>query len=159
MATYASNQTYERIFVTDVKDVYFNSNPFDRTPNDKIIVTGEVIKYNEEPWNAEHLQINLGVVGMSILDKEVYNVGIFGGSAELVVALCKDIYLMSVGKLRVADQTSFNYLINNSYKDKVIRTSIQDLFAVHLQVVASGKVVFDLSSINKYTIVHQYDRL
>lgn len=159
IATYARGTDHEKIFITDVKDVYFNSNPFDRTPNDKLIVTGEVIKYNEEPWNTEHLQINLGVAGLSILDQEVYNVGVFGGSAELVVSICKDIYLMSVGKLRVADQTSFNYLINNSYKDKVVCTSINDLFAVHLQVVASGRVNFDLNNINKYTIVHQYDRL
>ena len=159
IATYASDTDHEKIFITDVKDVYFNSNPFDRTPNDKLIVTGEVVKYNEEPWNAEHLQINLGVAGMSILDKEVHNVGVFGGSAEIVIAICKDIYLMSVGKLKVADQTSFNYLINNSYKDKVVYTSIDDLYAVHLQVVASGRVKFDLNNINKYTIVHQYDRL
>jgi hypothetical protein len=84
---------------------------------------------------------------------------VFGGSAELVISICKDIYLMSVGKLKVADQTSFNYLINNSYKDKVVHTSINDLFAVHLQVIASGKVAFDLNDINKYIIVHQYDRL
>ena len=159
IATYASDTDHEKIFITDVKDVYFNSNPFDRTPNDKLIVTGEVIKYNEEPWNTEHLQVNLGVAGMSILDKEVHNVGVFGGSAELVISICKDIYLMSVGKLKVADQTSFNYLINNSYKDKVIHTSIDDLFAVHLQVVASGRIDFDLNNISKYTIVHQYDRL
>lgn len=159
IATYASDTDHKKIFITDVKDVYFNSNPFDRTPNDKLIVTGEVIKYNEDAWNMEHLQVNLGVAGMSILDKEVHNVGVFGGNAKLVIALCKDIYLMSVGKLKVADQTSFNYLINNLYKDKVIHTSINDLFAVHLHVVAAGKVQFDLNNINKYTIVHQYDRL
>ena len=159
IATYASDTDHEKIFITDVKDVYFNSNPFDRTPKDKIIATGEVIKYNEDAWNAEHLQVNLGVAGMSILDKEVHNVGVFGGNAKLVIALCKDIYLMSVGKLKVADQTSFNYLINNSYKDVVVCTSINDLFAVHLHVVAAGKVQFDLNSINNYTIVHQYDRL
>jgi len=159
IATYVSDTDHKKIFITDVKDVYFNSNPFDRTPNDKLIVTGEVIKYNEDAWNMEHLQVNLGVAGMSILDKEVHNVGVFGGNAKLVVALCKDIYLMSVGKLKVADQTSFNYLINNLYKDKVIYTSINDLFAVHLHVIASGKVQFDLNNINKYTIVHQYDRL
>ncbi len=159
IATYASDTDHEKIFITDVKDVYFNSNPFDRTPGDKIIATGEVIRYSEDAWNTEHLQVNLGVAGMSILDKEVYNVGVFGGNAKLVIALCKDIYLMSVGKLKVADQTSFNYLINNSYKDVVVYTSIDDLFAVHLHVVAAGKVQFDLNSINKYTIVHQYDRL
>lgn len=159
IATYANDTDHEKIFITDVKDVYFNSNPFDRTPKDGLIVTGEVIKYNEDAWNAEHLQVNLGVAGMSILDKEVHNVGVFGGGAKLVVSLCKDIYIMSVGKLKVADQTSFNYLINNSYKDKVIHTSIEDFFAVHLHVVSTGQVKFDLESINKYTIVHQYDRL
>lgn len=159
IATYADGTDCDKIFITDVKDVYFNSNPFDRTPSDKLIVTGEVVKYNEDAWNTEHLQVNLGVAGMSILDKEVHNVGVFGGNAELVVALCRDIYLMSVGKLKVADQTSFNYLINNSYKDRVVHTSINDLFAIHLHVVAAGKVQFNLNDINKYSIVHQYDRL
>ena len=73
--------------------------------------------------------------------------------------LCRDIYLLSCGKPLVADQTSFNYLIRNGYRKKTTLTSIQDYFAVHLHVVSTGQIKLDLSKINDYIIVHQYDRL
>jgi hypothetical protein len=75
------------------------------------------------------------------------------------MTMCRDIYLLSCGKPLVADQTSFNYLIRNSYKDKTTFTSIGDNFAVHLHVVSTGQVELDLTKLNDYIIVHQYDRL
>ena len=93
------------------------------------------------------------------MDKEVYNVGVFGGKTELVKEIARDIYLLSVGKPLVADQTSFNYLIQTTYKDKTIFTNLDNNFAVHLHVIASGKIKFDLKTIDNYLIVHQWDRL
>ena len=66
---------------------------------------------------------------------------------------------MSVGKKLVADQTSFNYLIQTSYKDDVMFTDLTNNFAVHLDVIAKGFVQFDMNTIDRYFIVHQYDRL
>lgn len=152
--------SFDKVLITDVRDVYFNTDPFEKIPNDKIISSSEVIRYVDEDWNKRHLYTNLTMIGIeTIINEEVYNVGVFGGNSKLVSDISKDIYLLSVGKPLVADQTSFNYLIQTIYKDKVVFTGIKDKFAVHLHVVAAGKVEFDLSTISEYPIVHQYDRL
>jgi hypothetical protein len=157
---YLENNFYDKILITDVKDVYFNRNPFNEIPNDKIIATSEEITYNNEDWNKNHLYYNLGLIGINkLINKEVYNVGIFGGSHNLVKSMCEDIYLMSIGKHKVADQTSFNYLIQTKYKYNTIYTGLKNNFAVHLHVINAGLIDFDLSKIPNYCIVHQYDRL
>jgi len=149
--------TYRKVLITDVKDVYFNSDPFSSIEIDKILATGEIIRYKDEAWNQSHLHYNLGVIGLNtLIDKQVYNVGVFGGGYEIIKNICADIYLMSVGKYRVADQTSYNYLIQTKYKDK---TSFTNDIAIHLHVINAGLVPFDLNTIPNYKIVHQYDRI
>lgn len=159
ISQYLDETNYTKVFTTDVKDVYFNKSPFDRTPEYGIIATGEVIKYNEDQWNMKHLITNLGIFGIELIDKEVFNVGVFGGGMKDVKNICKDIYLLSCGKPLVADQTSFNYLIREAYKDQTILTSINDQFAIHLHVVSTGQINFNLDELSNYTIVHQYDRI
>jgi hypothetical protein len=156
---FLKDSSYEKVFMTDVKDVYFNKSPFLQLPTQGILATGEVIKYSEDPWNTRHLLTNLGLFGHALLDEEVLNVGVFGGGLKDVTDICRDIYLLSCGKPLVADQTSFNYLIRNGYADKTVVTSINDEFAVHLHVVSTGQVKFDINKLQNYTIVHQYDRL
>lgn len=156
---YLSESKYDKVLVTDVKDVKFNSNPFDKLPADKLVATGEVIKYKDDNWNMQHLLYNIGIFGFDFKEEEVLNVGVFGGSADLVRDISRDIFLLSVGKPKVADQTSFNYLARTLYKDKFIFTSIEDKIAVHLQVIVNGSVEFDYNTIPDYPIVHQYDRI
>lgn len=157
--SYLQENKFNKILITDVKDVYFNSNPFDTIPSDKIIATSECITYNSHPWNTEHIVANLGVFSSVLFDKEVYNVGVFGGGYDLIKSISSDIYLMSAGKPKVADQTSFNYLINTIYKNNVVFTNLNDLFAVHLHVINEGHVPFNINTTSKYKIVHQYDRI
>lgn len=157
---FLQNETFDKILITDVKDVYFNKNPFDQISDAMITATSEEIIYENHDWNRTHIHYNLGVIGLStLLDKQVYNVGVFGGPYELIKQMCADIYLMSIGKPKVADQTSFNYLIQTKYKDLTNFTGLQDKLAVHLHVINEGAVPFDLNTIPEYTIVHQYDRL
>ena len=156
----AENPNIEKVLVTDVSDVKFQRNPFKEIPDDKLIATGEVIKYGEEMWNFDHLRYNIGLTAYEFKEEEVLNVGVFGGPARLVEAISRDIYLLSVGKVKVADQTSFNYLVRTHYKDKTKLTSLKHNYAVHLQVIVDGKVPnFDYDRIKHYAIVHQYDRI
>jgi len=158
--SYLKTSNHDRVIITDVRDVYFNENPFNELNTEKITATSEVIKYNDEQWNKEHVYINLSLIGLELLsDKQVYNVGVWGGPHKLVMDMCADIYLLSVGKLKVADQTSFNYLIQTKYKEQTIFTSLDDKFAVHLHVINAGLVDFDLDTVSQYKIVHQYDRI
>ena len=151
---------YDKVLITDVRDVYFNRDPFEYVPHNLIIASSEVVKYENEDWNKRHLFVNLGGIGTdTLIDKEVYNVGVFGGCGHYVRNICRDIYLMSIGKKLVADQTSFNYLIQTTYKDDVMFTDLSNNFAVHLDVIAKGFVPFDMNTLDRYFIVHQYDRL
>lgn len=158
ISNFLRNTKYEKVFITDVKDVIFTKSPFPRVPKEGIIATGEAIKYNQHQWNLEHLYTNLGLIGFDIVEEEVLNVGVFGGGQEDVRSICKDIYLMSCGKLKVADQTSFNYLTRSSYKHKTTFTTLEDKFTVHLHVIKEGAVNFNLNTLKDYTVIHQYDR-
>lgn len=151
----------DNIIVTDVSDVRFNSSkfPFDFLSPTHLVATSEMIKYKEHNWNYEHLHYNLGILGKQIENEEVLNVGVFGGPSTLVKNLSRDIYLMSVGKPKVADQTSFNFLARTTYLDKFIFSQLKDKFAIHCHVINEGKVKFDLNTLEEYTIIHQYDRL
>jgi hypothetical protein len=157
---FLQNNVYDKILITDVRDVYFNSNPFDSISTTSITATSEEIIYEDEEWNKNHIHYNLGIIGLqTLLYKPVYNVGVFGGGYELIKEICADIYLMSVGKYKVADQTSYNYLIQTKYKDKTIFTDLKNNLAVHLHVINAGLVNFNLNNIKNYKIVHQYDRI
>jgi hypothetical protein len=157
---YLLDNEFDKVLITDVKDVYFNTDPFPRIWPLGLTVTSEEVIYEDEQWNFNHIYTNLGMIGVEKLrNKPVYNVGVFGGGYELVKNICADIYLMSVGKQKVADQTSFNYLIQTSYKPNTLYFDLGANFAVHLHVINAGLVPFDLNNINDYSIVHQYDRI
>lgn len=157
---FLQNNTYNKVLITDVKDVYFNDNPFNFLDSTLLTATSEEVIYENEEWNKEHIHYNLGLIGLeTLLDKPVYNVGVFGGGYEVVKEICADIYLMSVGKYKVADQTSYNYLIQTKYKNNTIFTDLNDNLAVHLHVINAGLVKFDLTNIKNYKIIHQYDRI
>jgi hypothetical protein len=157
---YLQTVEHENVIITDVRDVYFNENPFNSLDPIKLTATSEMILYNDEEWNRQHVYTNLGLIGVDLLlDKPVYNVGVWGGPHELVKQLCADIYLLSVGRHKVADQTSFNYLIQTKYKEQTNFTTLDDKFAVHLHVINAGIVPFDLNTVSQYKIVHQYDRI
>ncbi len=157
---YLQNNTYEKVLITDVRDVYFNNNPFPNINSDFLVATSEEIIYEDEEWNKNHIHYNLGIIGLEKLSNQpVYNVGVFGGGHELMKEICADIYLMSVGKYKVADQTSYNYLIQTKYKNKTIFTDLKDKLAVHLHVINAGLIEFDMNNIKEYNIIHQYDRI
>lgn len=152
-------ETYNKILITDVRDVYFNYDPFPKIPDSGLIASSEEIYYKDHHWNRSHLSTNLGIIGRELLSKPVYNVGVFGGSYSMVKDLCADIYLISAGKWWVADQTSFNYLIQTKYYPFTQFTDLSDKFAAHLHVVNEGHVSFDYDSRREYAIIHQYDRI
>ena len=157
---YLKDKDYNKVLITDVKDVFFNSDPFTEIDADKLTASSEEITYSQDSWNMDHLYTNLGLCGVELMSEEkVYNVGVFGGGLELVKNICMDIFLLSSGKFKVADQTSFNYLINTKYKKETKFSGLLDNFAVHLHVVNSGLVNFDLKDLDNYKILHQYDRI
>ena len=152
-----------KVILTDINDVKFNSNPFEHNifeSNDGIIATSEQITFENERWNFECLKATLGIFSLGdIKEKTINCAGVIAGSAGILSKLCADIYLLCIGKSRNADQIAFNYLINGSYKHQTKFSDVNDNFAIHLHVIAHNLVPFDLSKIDNYSIIHQYDRL
>jgi hypothetical protein len=150
------------ILLTDVNDVVFNGNPFEwlESKNHKGIVASseEVIHANEE-WNLLNYYTTFGIITSLYTQTKIYNAGTIAGTAKEVSDLCKDIYLLTLHKSRNADQAAYNYLIQNSYKDKTLFTDLNDKWGVHLHLVNQNKVQFDLNTIDEYKIIHQYDRI
>lgn len=152
-----------KVLLTDINDVKFNSNPFEHDvfiSNNGIIATSEEITFENETWNFDCLKSTFGILSLGdIKEKNINCAGVIGGSAGILSKLCADIYLLCIGKSRNADQVAFNYLINGSYNQQTKFSDIKDNFAIHLHVIAHGLVSFDLSKLNNYSIIHQYDRL
>lgn len=156
---YLTQNEFDNVLITDVKDVIINKRPFDSSANGMIIASSEEILYKDHAWNREHMESSFGLASQDILDCPVYNVGVLYGGGSIVKQLCMDIYLNAMTKHKVADQTSYNYLIQKAYKRKTIFTDLSDRWAVHLHVINEGRVAFDLNTIKEFTIIHQYDRL
>jgi hypothetical protein len=150
------------VLLTDVNDIVFNGNPFIwlRNKNFKgIVASSEEVTHEEETWNLENYWTTFGIITEFHKNTKVYNAGTISGTAQEVANLCRDIYLLSINKPRNADQAAYNYLIQNSYKDKTLFTDLSDKWVLHLHVINQKQVPFDLNSIKDYTIIHQYDRL
>ena len=68
-------------------------------------------------------------------------------------------HVLSINKSKNADQAAYNYLIQNSYKEKTLFTDLNDKWGVHLHVINQKLVDFNLENLKEYVIIHQYDRI
>jgi hypothetical protein len=150
-----TNKSYEKVLITDVKDLVVIKNPFTRELKKQIVVSSEMIVYKDHHWNKQHILHTLGVASYYMLEEEIYNVGCIESLRDLSL----EIYLIAKNVDKVADQTAFNFLIQTSYKDKVHFSRLDEKWGVHLHVVGEGYIPFDYNTLEDYTIIHQYDRI
>jgi hypothetical protein len=168
---------YDYVVATDVKDVYFQSNPFEALKGHKLVVATEGLKYKDEPWGRENLLHSYGpYVYEHFKENEIYNVGTFGGKSDYVRDMFFHIYTNGTYRpIPICDQAVFNVLINtHPFKDIVHKTNdwaaelgtIMDpskieQFRPNLLVVEpffEGGLLQDYKE-HLYPIVHQYDRV
>ena len=179
---------YEYVITTDVKDVYFQADPFKWLDYHNIgvrdmhqLVAGsECLKYKDESWGNENLMQCYGPYIHDIFkDNEIYNVGVLGGSAEYIKDLVFNIFSNGVGRpIPIVDQAVFNVLINTQpYKNVVLRATQASGWACQAGTVADPTkmdrfrpnltepepefkdgVVYT-SKGTPFSIVHQYDRV
>lgn len=174
---------YEFVITTDVKDVYFQSNPFEYLEDNlsgehwKLIAASEGLKYKDESWGNENLLQAYGpYVHALFKDSEIFNVGTVGGTSEYVKDLVFNIFTNGTNRpIPICDQAVFNVLINTQpYVDV---TYLCDDWACEAGTVADpskidgfrpnlliGEPKFEKGVVkhksNKvYPIVHQYDRV
>jgi hypothetical protein len=117
-------QDYSYVVTTDVKDVYFQTNPIvwlELHLKDKKLVAGsESIRYRDEPWGNENLMQTYGpYVHNQFKDNEIYNVGTIGGRSEYVKDLVFNILFNAINRpIPIVDQAVYNVLIQTQpYKD------------------------------------------
>lgn len=181
-------QKYNLVITTDIKDVYFQTDPFKWLDYHNIgvkdmhqIVAGsECLKYKDESWGNENLLQAYGPYVHSLFkENEIFNVGVLGGSAEYIKDLVFNIFTNATNRpIPIVDQAVFNVLIQTQpYKDVVLQATQASGWACQAGTVADptkmdtfrpnlleDEPIFVngevLTSKGKpFCIVHQYDRV
>ena len=170
-------QFYDYVVTTDVKDVYFQADPFKFLVDRKLVIASEGLKYKDEPWGNENLFQAYGpYVYEKFKDNEIFNVGTFGGKSEYVKDMVFHIFTNGINRpITICDQAVFNVLLNTQpFKDIATKT---------IQWAAELGTIMDPSKIARFRpnllfaepvwkegllkdvnghifpIVHQYDRV
>jgi hypothetical protein len=181
----SNKNKYRFVVTTDVRDVIFQSNPIDfiktKFYNIGLIAASEAIKIKDEKWNRENIIKNFGQYFYNdVSEREVLNVGLIAGKAELVKDLCFTLFQMSSNRPDwVADQAAYNMILSfEPWKSKCAILRLRDAWALNAHVPntpdqmeefgpyllenrpymdENGKVVN--SEGKPFVIVHQYDRI
>jgi hypothetical protein len=175
---------YRYVVTTDVKDVYFQKNPFTWLQNNlgsnKLVAGSEGMKYKDEPWGNENLMQTYGPYVHNLFkDNTIYNVGTIGGESEYVKDLVFNIFTNATNRpIPIVDQAVYNVLIRTvPYSDityfayqldgwacqagtTVDPSKIQQFrpFLIEAEPKFEDGVV--LTSLGEpFCIVHQYDRV
>lgn len=181
---YSRYKSYNYVITTDVRDVIFQSNPFDwletnLQPTKKIVAGSEGLLYKDEPWGNMNLYESYGqYVYERFKDNEIFNVGVLGGYAEYIKDLVFNIVTNSINRpIPIVDQAVFNVLAHTQpYKDAIqfvphdtgwacqLGTTADPFKIEHFrprlmcpEPVCKDGIVYT-SKHEKYCIVHQYDR-
>jgi hypothetical protein len=181
-------QEFEYVITTDVKDVYFQTDPFKWMDYHNIgvrnmhqfVAGSECLKYKDEAWGNENLMQTYGPYIHDIFkNSEIFNVGVLGGSAEYIKDLVFNIFSNATNRpIPIVDQAVFNVLINTQpYKDVVLRATQASGWACQAGTVADPtkmdgfrpnllekEPVFKNGTVytstdKPFCIVHQYDRV
>jgi len=181
-------KNFNYVITTDVKDVYFQTDPFNWLDYQNIgvknmhqIVAGsECLKYKDEAWGNENLMQCYGPYVHNIFkENEIFNVGVLGGSAEYIKDLVFNIFTNATNRpIPIVDQAVFNVLIQTQpYKDVVLKATQASGWACQAGTVADPTkmntfrpnlleeeptfkdgIVYT-STGKPFSIVHQYDRV
>jgi hypothetical protein len=179
---------FNYVITTDVKDVYFQTDPFKWLDYynigvkdmHQIVAGSECLKYKDESWGNENLMQCYGPYIHNIFkENEIFNVGVLGGSAEYIKDLVFNIFSNATNRpIPIVDQAVFNVLIQTQpYKDVVLKATQASGWACQAGTVADPTkmdtfrpnlleeeptfkdgIVYT-STDKPFSIVHQYDRV
>jgi len=146
-------EKFDKIIMTDVKDVVFQRNPFLNAQmrhlwRGECLVGSENIRYEDEPWGKNNMIRSFGpMIYETVKKNPIFCAGVIAGKSNAFTDLCLAIYLTCGSAPRNVpggggpDQAALNVLLSlQPYKDSVIRTS--GSFVAHMgtsiEAVASG---------------------
>lgn len=175
---------YEYVVTTDVKDIYFQTNPIEWLQSNldvcKLVAGSESIRYKDEPWGDENLKQTYGPYIYNLFkDNEIYNVGTIGGKSEYVKDLVFNIFSNAINRpIPIVDQAVYNVLIQTQpYKDVTLFAQQKHGWACQAGTVADpnkiesfrphlteAEPIFEEGLVKTsegvpFCIVHQYDRV
>lgn len=180
-------QNYRYVISTDVRDVIFQKNPFEKLHHhlspgfvDFIIAQSESILIKDEEWNRDNILKNFGPYFYdSVKDNEVFNVGVLAGHSKYIKDLCFALFQMSMNRPDwVADQAAYNMLLSfEPWNSITLKTGLIDAWALNAHVTNKPDLLdkygpflleprpYMENGIVKnhrgvpFSIVHQYDRV
>ena len=178
-------QEYDYVVTTDVKDVYFQKNPFDwltvlDNTATKLIAGSEGMLYKDEPWGNDNLMQAYGPYVHELnKNNKIYNVGTIGGKSEYVKDLVFNIFTNAIHRpIAICDQAVYNVLIQTQpYKSITFfaeqshawacqaGTTVDPSKINHFRPFLTEKEpIFEDGLVKTYAgsifhIVHQYDRV
>lgn len=177
-------EQYDYVVTTDVKDVYFQTDPFnwmeENFKYECLVVGSESIKYKDESWGNQNLLETFGqYIYDDFKDNEIYNVGTLGGDSEYIKDLVFNIFTSAINRpIPIVDQAVFNVLIQTQpYKNCTYYAKQSDGWACQAgTTVDPSKIegfrpnlleaepyfkdgIVYTSKDKPFAIVHQYDRV
>lgn len=174
------------VISTDVTDVVFQKNPSEYLKhfnNDFIVASSENIKYKDEAWGANNLNLSFSELAyVRMQDSIIYNAGVMAGSYSIMKELFFAISSMCANRYQHIeggggpDQAAYNIMLNlTPFKQITNSISHDSGWACQVGTVADPRK--DYSSFNidpppsidsegtvrtskgvEYFIVHQYNR-
>lgn len=97
------DKSFDRVIITDVRDVIFQSNPTSWLddyflPQYNLVVGSENLNYADEPWGKNNLKKSFGDYFYDMLkDEQIICAGVLAGTLEDIKDLCLNIWLITHG--------------------------------------------------------------
>jgi len=176
---------YKYVVTTDMKDVYFQSDPFVWLQDNlscftHLVAGSEGMLYKDEPWGNENLMQAYGPYVHNLFkNNEIYNVGTIAGESEYVKDLMFNIFINAINRpIAICDQAVYNVLLQTQpYKDTTLFLKQSSGWAMQAgTTVDPSKIesfrpfltekepIFEDGIVKTcdgkpFVIVHQYDRV
>jgi hypothetical protein len=140
------NQNYDYVIATDVKDVVFQSDPFQELAicGANLICGSEGLRYQDEEWGNTNLLQTFGPHFHAQWKRwEIFNVGVLGGTFADMSLLLLQIFITSISRpVSICDQAVFNYLVNyTGLQYSVHFSSPEDEWVVHAGTLADPRKI------------------
>jgi hypothetical protein len=137
---FLSSTDIELFLVTDVFDVAFQANPFDKLDTDSydIFVSGEGVDIRQEPWNGDNIKRLFPQYISQCLNHEVVCSGVIGGKTKALIDLYDKMFDLcenSTNLHNIQDQAALIVLIYCcSFQHKIKIFNLDDGWAMHCAV-------------------------
>ncbi|KGP91150.1 hypothetical protein N780_17755 [Pontibacillus chungwhensis BH030062] len=164
----AHGHRYNKVLLTDVRDVFFQLNPFDAGWSDgSITVAKEELKIKDEYWNTKWILTKFGNHIYQQLENEtIICAGTTYGPTELILAYLEEmvyhLFQLHYFPQIINDQAVHNYLIHSgkvqpvAYSDNEKGPIMTVAFEHNFHINHANQILLKSGAVA--AIIHQYDR-